>query len=118
MIELHYGKETKVDYTPSGAAVEAGDPIVLGSVLCYPSVKIEDGKKGSVNWPSGTAVCKLTNSGVAFTAGDQVSYHTTNKNAVANGTSGSTHFGICVKDAATTDDVLVMHQLNATVMET
>lgn len=117
MLNLLYGVETKVDHTP-GADLAAGDPVVIGSVLTFPSVNISANKLGSVNWPSGTAVYELDNSGVAFTAGDQVSYHTANKNAVADGAAGSEHFGIVVEDATTSQKVKAVHQLNAVLTET
>lgn len=117
MIKLVSGTQTKIDHTPS-SDLAAGDPVVIGSALTFPSISIDANKLGAVNWPSGTAVYELDNSGVAFTAGDQVSYHTTNKNAVANGAAGSEHFGIVVEDAATTDKVRAVHQLNAVLTET
>ena len=67
-LEVTYrqGSPLFVDYTPSGAAVNAGQVVVVGELPCVAHAAIADGKKGAL--AAGGGVYKCTGDG-ALAAG-------------------------------------------------
>lgn len=60
LIELHHGTPLMVDYTPSGAAVAAGDVVLFSGKACIAHKDIADGEKGAVAWPNGSCVYRVS----------------------------------------------------------
>jgi predicted RecA/RadA family phage recombinase len=99
-IELHNGSPLMVDYTPSGAAVSAGDGVIVGGKLRIAHRDIEDGRLGALALGKAIYRVPLTAANT-FSDGDDVPFNDTTNAADALGTAtvGLT----AVKDAASGD---------------
>lgn len=90
---LHHGDPLMIDYTPT-AAVTAGDMILIGTKLCVAHLDIAADELGSLAYPGGNAVYRITLlADDAFTVGDPVTI--TPATGLTNGAAG-TPFGTCV----------------------
>lgn len=77
-----------IDHTPSGAAISAGDVVVIGTLVGVAPVDIADGEQGALYITGEFTVPKATGGGEAIAAGATVYWDA--GNAVAT-TTASTH---------------------------
>lgn len=105
---LKHGEGRMVDYTPSGAAVSAGDVVVVGDIPFVAHSPIADGDLGALS--AGGCVYLMT-AGEAISAGKKVYWDDSNNKVVETATTGK-HFGYVVpSDSASgdADTCLVLH---------
>lgn len=105
-----------VDYTPSGAAVGAGDIVVLGAGVRIAHSDIADGVKGALSIGGGNYYFpKLAGSGVTLAVGTQAYWDVAD--AGCNGSASGNIFAGTVIVAAADGDagVWVHHHQPATV---
>ena len=105
-MEAAYRHEGRaVDYTPSGAAVAAGQVIDLGSGLVgIARLDIADGQLGALAVEGVFDVIKAAGSGVTFARGATVGWDDVNNTAVASGDVNKTFdLGKAVVAAADAD---------------
>ena len=97
----------RVDYTPDGAYVDAGDVVALNEMYGIATQDIADGDKGSLAVDGIFTMPKATGTGEDIDQGDTVYWD----GSVATETgSAGIYLGKCAADAATDDsavDVLI-----------
>lgn len=104
---FHYGEDvTTMPYTPSGAAVVAGQVVVIGNMVCIATRPIPDGYLGGLNANGGVYTCV---GDALIAAGKDVWWDATNKKVTE--TAGANKFfghtiTACAADMGTCD---VMH---------
>lgn len=72
------------DYTPSGSAIVAGFPVVIGNMVAIPTRAIPDGYLGALNTNGGVYECV---GDAAISAGKDVWWDATNKKVTETATS-------------------------------
>jgi hypothetical protein len=105
---LFYQNGQYIDYTPSGAAVIAGQVVVLGTIPCIAPVAIADGVKGNL---SITGIYRVPQKAEIITAGDAVYWDSTGDpvtgtagTGAATGATASVYImGVAVETTAATD---------------
>src|SRR5690606_20508251 len=97
-VTFRHGDPRQIDYTPSGADVDAGEVVVVGNTPMVAHLPITDGELGAL--AVGGGVYRLTAAG-AIDNGDPVYWEATDGEATATA-SGNLLFGIAVS-ASTTD---------------
>ncbi len=98
----YYQDGDTLDYTPSGADVEAGQVINLGDGLVGVAPRdFADGVAGAVQVRGVVKATKAAGS-ITFGVGDQVDWDDTGNTAVATG--GDFRLGVAAYAAAATDD--------------
>ncbi len=103
-----YYKDKVVDYTPSGAAVIAGQVVVIGTVPMIAPVAIPDGVKGVL---VADGIWKVPQAAEAITAGDAVYWATAGTPVTGTASSGAATetvasnnlMGLCVETSGATD---------------
>lgn len=68
-LQFVHGDPLMVDYTPSGAAVVAGQVVNYLGKACIAHNPIADGALGALAWPNGSAVYKIE-ADTAFASGE------------------------------------------------
>jgi len=97
-----HGPQTNIDYTPSGADVDAG-AVVIASTMAGVALKdIADGELGALAIQGVFDFTKAAGGGTAIALGDAVYWDDT-ANAVTETSAGNTLLGKCVKAAADAD---------------
>lgn len=99
------GYATMVDYTPSGAAVSAGQFVALGSGKTYgiAHVDIADGQAGAISIPNGSVIYEIDKAPATdvYAVGDLVEVDLSAHAAVpASDAAGDLTLGRCVKASA------------------
>lgn len=91
-----------IEYTPSGAAVVAGQVVVLSELVAIAKADIADGALGALTIEGVFDVAKTASAGITFSQGDIVYWDADNN--VATSTAGSNKImGKAVKAAVNAD---------------
>jgi len=98
-----------IDYTPSGAAVSAGEVLMVGTLLCVAARDIADGELGTLQTEGAFRIKKETGS-VSFALGDPV-YWDAADNELNDDNVGNPKGGIAL-EAAGTSDATVLVKIN------
>ena len=105
---LYYQDGQYIDYTPSGAAVDAGQVVLLGTIPCIAPAAIADGVKGSL---AITGLCRVPQMAEVITAGDAVYWDATGTPVTGTASTGAATaatssvyiMGVAVETTAATD---------------
>ena len=94
----------EINYTPSGADVDAGDVVVLDELIGIAKTDIADGVEGSLTIEGRFTVAKEGGGGVTFAQGALVYWDDTGKVAVAtDGGGANNQMGKAIAAAADAD---------------
>lgn len=100
MPATYYQNGDELDYTPSGAAVTAGQVVVRGDTVCIARHPIADGVKGSLCCQGTFKDCVKAND-EAFSQGDRLYYNSSTPKFTKVGTDNK-YAGIAALAAAET----------------
>lgn len=103
--QFYHGHQDREDYTPSGAALVAGEIINRNgyAAICTDPEGIDDGALGAVAVSGVFRIKKEVGGGVTFSDGDAVEWDDTAKTAVT-ATNGDFELGPAIADAGDNDD--------------
>ncbi|MGW8178349.1 MAG: DUF2190 family protein [bacterium] len=110
-LRYKHGNVLAVDYTPSGADVDAGDGVVVGNRVYIAHNLIEDGKLGALAAGGGVYIATA---GGAISAGDKLYWNVASSKVNADGpaTTGDKCIGWAYPGwtaAADGDEIWVIH---------
>ncbi len=105
--------DSMMPYTPSGAAVLAGWPVVIANMVCVPHHNIADGDLGDLAVSGGLYTCV---GDAAIASGKDVWWDATNKKVTETATSNK-FFGHTVSACAADEGTCLVHHVQSRLVD-